>query len=126
MLRRVGACGGVQHVGRLRVVRSAARACPGAQALRRQGEGPAHPPWPRVPPAPPHTGVDTSEPALELARANARLNGLGDEGRLRFVRAECDAFMRQQAAEGITYDHVVLDPPKLAPNRKSLPRARAK
>eukprot|EP00983_Pelagomonas_calceolata_P019785 624630-Pelagomonas_calceolata.AAC.2 len=45
---------------------------------------------------------------------------------VRFVRADVDAFMREEVASGRTYDVVVLDPPKLAPNKKGLPRARSK
>uniref|UniRef100_A0A7S3QZ82 S-adenosylmethionine-dependent methyltransferase domain-containing protein n=1 Tax=Dunaliella tertiolecta TaxID=3047 RepID=A0A7S3QZ82_DUNTE len=71
------------------------------------------------------SGVDTSAPALEMAQQNARLNNLSEE-QVRFVRADVDAFMREEVASGRTYDVVVLDPPKLAPNKKGLPRARSK
>ena len=40
-----------------------------------------------------HAGVDSSEAALELARANAALNGV--DGVCRFQRADVAAFMRQ-------------------------------
>jgi 23S rRNA G2069 N7-methylase RlmK/C1962 C5-methylase RlmI len=43
-----------------------------------------------------------------------------------FVRADVDEFMKEAAAEGRSYDVVVLDPPKLAPNKKGLQRARNK
>ncbi|KAF5833136.1 S-adenosyl-L-methionine-dependent methyltransferase [Dunaliella salina] len=70
-------------------------------------------------------GVDTSAPALEMAQQNARLNGLNEE-RVQFVRADVDTFMREEVASGRTYDVLILDPPKLAPNKKGLPRARSK
>lgn len=56
-------------------------------------------------------GVDVSEPALALARENARLNGLDN---MSFLQADVfdqlDAFVEQQERFGL----VVLDPPKFA------------
>lgn len=63
-------------------------------------------------------GVDSSEAALELARANAQRNGVADV--CQFVRADVAEFMRAAAPQA--WDIVVLDPPKLAPSRKVLPR----
>ena len=62
-------------------------------------------------------GVDSSEAALELARANAQRNGVADV--CRFVRADVAEFMRAAAPQA--WDLVVLDPPKLAPSRKVPP-----
>jgi 23S rRNA G2069 N7-methylase RlmK/C1962 C5-methylase RlmI len=45
---------------------------------------------------------------------------------VRFVRGDVDAFMREDREAGWKYDIVVLDPPKLAPNKKGLARARVK
>ena len=59
-------------------------------------------------------GVDSSEAALELARANAQRNGVADV--CQFVRADVAEFMRAAAPQA--WDIVVLDPPKLAPSRK--------
>ena len=70
-------------------------------------------------------GVDSSAAALELARANAELNGV-PESLCSFTRADVAPFMREAAAAGMLWDLIVLDPPKLAPNRKTLPRAAAK
>eukprot|EP00887_Chlorella_sp_A99_P007358 scaffold2.g7358.t1 len=53
------------------------------------------------------TGVDSSAAALALARRNAELNGVQERA----------------AAEGRQWDLLVLDPPKLAPSHKALPRA---
>eukprot|EP00775_Hariotina_reticulata_P013620 gene13620-13746_t len=58
------------------------------------------------------TGVDSSPAAVELAAANAKLNGLTDS-----------TFLRAAIEGGEAFDIVVLDPPKLAPNRQSLGRA---
>jgi 23S rRNA G2069 N7-methylase RlmK/C1962 C5-methylase RlmI len=66
-------------------------------------------------------GVDSSAPALALAARNAALNGVAD--RADFERADVAAFMRAAAAEGREWDLVVLDPPKLAPNKKALAAA---
>lgn len=68
------------------------------------------------------TGVDSSAEAVALATANAALNGC-DANRIRFVKADCEEYMRAAAARGETFDLVVLDPPKLAPSRKTLDRA---
>ncbi|EFJ46677.1 hypothetical protein VOLCADRAFT_81786 [Volvox carteri f. nagariensis] len=69
-------------------------------------------------------GVDSSEPAVKLATANAELNGLSATAS--FVRADISDFMKAAVAQGQQYDVVVLDPPKLAPDRSALARARIK
>ena len=56
-------------------------------------------------------GVDSSEPALELARANARLNGLEN---VTFVAADVFDQLDALAAAGERFGVVVLDPPKFA------------
>ncbi len=65
-------------------------------------------------------GVDVSEPALELARANADRNGLSN---LTFVRD--DVFDRLDAlvAAGERFGMVVLDPPKFARARHAVEEA---
>lgn len=67
------------------------------------------------------TGVDSSAGALELAQRNAELNGVQD--RCTFERADASKYMAAALQAGQQWDVVVLDPPKLAPNRKALPRA---
>ncbi|KAG0563483.1 hypothetical protein KC19_8G034700 [Ceratodon purpureus] len=70
-----------------------------------------------------HTiGVDSSAPALELAKANASLNQI-DANSINFVKADVGEYMKSALSEGKLWDIVVLDPPKLAPNRKVLQRA---
>lgn len=66
-------------------------------------------------------GVDSSEPALALAAANAELNGVADKCQYRRgdVRAELELMVEQ----GTTFDVVVLDPPRMARTRGGLERA---
>ncbi len=69
--------------------------------------------------------MDSSAPALALAESNAQLNGW-QQSQCRFLKDDVVKYMQQQIVEGRQWDLVVLDPPKLAPNRKSLNRALAK
>lgn len=68
------------------------------------------------------SGVDSSGPALELARANAELNGISPQ-LCSFRQEDIMDVMKAELAAGRRYDVIILDPPKLAPNRKSLQRA---
>jgi 23S rRNA (cytosine1962-C5)-methyltransferase len=65
-------------------------------------------------------GIDASEPALELARENARRNGLGS---VAFERGDVfdhlDVLARRQERFGM----VVLDPPKFARSRNAIDEA---
>jgi 23S rRNA (cytosine1962-C5)-methyltransferase len=56
-------------------------------------------------------GVDASEPALELARANARANELDS---VTFTRADVFAHLARLVEAGERFGLVVLDPPKFA------------
>ncbi|XP_057986107.1 uncharacterized protein LOC110654093 isoform X2 [Hevea brasiliensis] len=67
-------------------------------------------------------GVDTSLPALELARENIILNHL-DPGKISFLREDATEFMKAALARNEYWDLVILDPPKLAPRRKVLQSA---
>ncbi|MBY0231566.1 MAG: class I SAM-dependent rRNA methyltransferase, partial [Gemmataceae bacterium] len=60
-------------------------------------------------------GVDSSEPALALARANAERNGLAE--RSSFVRADVFNDLEERAGNGERFGVVVLDPPKMARSR---------
>ena len=88
-------------------------------------------------------GVDSSPAAVDLAKRNARLNGfevadLNEDASTAvessasfaaFEQADIAAFMfklREESKEEEKFDLIVLDPPKLAPNRKSLERATMK
>ena len=70
-------------------------------------------------------GVDSSAPALALAERNAQLNGW-QQSQYHFLKDDVVKYMQHQIVEGKQWDLVVLDPPKLAPSRKSLNRALAK
>jgi 23S rRNA (cytosine1962-C5)-methyltransferase len=65
--------------------------------------------------------VDSSGPALDAARANARLNGLDN---ITFTRARAFDLLRERSDAGEHYDAVILDPPAFAKTRRDLPRAR--
>ena len=62
--------------------------------------------------------VDSSAPALELARGGAAEMGCADK----FETRKGDAFvvLEQLAEEGKTFDVVICDPPAFAPNKQSL------
>jgi 23S rRNA (cytosine1962-C5)-methyltransferase len=65
-------------------------------------------------------GVDSSEPALELARANARLNGLEN---VSFVAADVFDHLAALAEAGERFGVVVLDPPKFARSQDAVEEA---
>lgn len=65
-------------------------------------------------------GLDQSEPALQLARDNARLNGLDN---LTFVRGDVFDEMDALAQRGERFGMVVLDPPKFARARHAVEEA---
>jgi len=58
--------------------------------------------------------LESSAPALEVARENLAANAL-DAARLEFAQADVFAHLRQLRDRGSTFDLVVLDPPKFAP-----------
>ena len=61
--------------------------------------------------------LDTSGPSLELARENARLNGLADE-RAAWEVADVFPELRRLREQGRSFDLIVLDPPKFAPTAR--------
>ncbi len=65
-------------------------------------------------------GLDQSEPALQLARDNARLNGLDN---LTFVRGDVFDELSALAERGERFGMVVLDPPKFARARHAVEEA---
>jgi 23S rRNA (cytosine1962-C5)-methyltransferase len=65
--------------------------------------------------------VDSSGPALDAARRNAKLNGLEN---VTFTRARAFDLLRERSDAGERYDMVILDPPAFAKTRRDLPRAR--
>lgn len=68
-------------------------------------------------------GVDSSEAALGLARENAFLNGL--EEVCRFEKGDVEEVLKDLAKSDKQGrpDFILVDPPNLAPNKKSLPKA---
>jgi 23S rRNA (cytosine1962-C5)-methyltransferase len=68
------------------------------------------------------TSIDSSAPALELARANVALNGF-DASRTTLLDADVNASLRAYQRDGKTFDAIVLDPPKFAPTIKHAERA---
>lgn len=65
-------------------------------------------------------GLDQSEPALNLARANAELNGLQN---VRFERAIVAEALADRVQRGDLYGMIILDPPKFARQREGIPEA---
>ncbi len=64
--------------------------------------------------------VDVSASALDLARINMERNGLTG---VEFVRADVFAHLDRRVKEGRRYAMVILDPPKFARSRSSIPEA---
>lgn len=62
------------------------------------------------------TCVDSSEPALRLARENAVLNRVQDK--MQFVHSDVFDFLKQARQENRLYDIIVLDPPALIKRKK--------
>jgi 23S rRNA (cytosine1962-C5)-methyltransferase len=65
-------------------------------------------------------GVDVSEPALTLARDNARLNSLTN---LTFVREDVFTCLEKLHESGERFGLVILDPPKFARTRNAVEEA---
>ncbi|HSW45981.1 MAG TPA: class I SAM-dependent rRNA methyltransferase [Phycisphaerae bacterium] len=57
--------------------------------------------------------VDLDEDAIELAKANAKLN----QARVSLAHADAFSYLRQMQTNGRLFDAVVLDPPKFVPTR---------
>ncbi|RXH98614.1 hypothetical protein DVH24_010939 [Malus domestica] len=61
-------------------------------------------------------GIDSSLPAIELAKENV-LNNM-DPGRITFLKEDASEFMKGALSRNESWDIVILDPPKLAPRKK--------
>ena len=68
------------------------------------------------------TSIDSSAPALERAVSNVALNGF-DAARTTLIDADVNASLRQFLKDGVTFDAIVLDPPKFAPTAYHAERA---
>ena len=66
--------------------------------------------------------IDSSAPALALARRNLALNGI-EANRAEWLEADVFGALRKLRTEGRQFDFVVLDPPKFAPTPKDAERA---
>jgi 23S rRNA (cytosine1962-C5)-methyltransferase len=65
--------------------------------------------------------VDSSEPALALARANAELNQVS--AAMQFEKSDAFEALERLAAAGETFDTVILDPPKMTRHRAGIAKA---
>ena len=68
------------------------------------------------------THVDTSAGALALAQKNTDLNQLDSE-KSRFVEADVFAQLRKYRSEQVSFDMIILDPPKFVENKQQLNHA---
>ncbi len=66
--------------------------------------------------------IDSSEPAMLLARDHARKNKL-ESTQSKWIVSDVFQYLRQAKAAGELFDLIILDPPKFAPNASSLDRA---
>ena len=66
--------------------------------------------------------VDSSGPALELARRNVQTNAF-DASAAEWIEADVFRYLRDARAHGRSFDLIVLDPPKFAPTEKHAPAA---
>lgn len=69
------------------------------------------------------TAVDVSATAVEMARSNAELNGLG--GNMDFVQSDVFDFLKARIeAHDRSADYIILDPPAFTKSRKTVGNAR--
>ena len=68
------------------------------------------------------TSIDSSGPALERAKAHVALNGF-DASRTTFMDADVNGSLRAFIDSGVTFDAIILDPPKFAPTAAHAERA---
>ena len=66
-------------------------------------------------------GIDVSEPALKLARANAELNDVSSA--IRFEQGKAFDALERLGGAGEQFDAVVLDPPKMTRHRSGFQKA---
>ena len=66
--------------------------------------------------------VDAAEPALALAKKNARLNSLPEE-RFTYIKADVFQMLRTFRDSRKSFDVIVLDPPKFAETQSQLEKA---
>lgn len=64
--------------------------------------------------------------AIDAARTNLSLNPELDSDKATFVEFDAVEYLQKSVEEGSSYDLIILDPPKFAPNAKSLLKATQK
>ena len=67
------------------------------------------------------TAVDVSVSAIDMAKENARLNGIED--RMDFIVADVFDLLPKLEEEGSPYDFIILDPPAFTKSRKTVSNA---
>jgi 23S rRNA (cytosine1962-C5)-methyltransferase len=70
--------------------------------------------------------VDSSADAISSAILNLSLNPGLDSSKANFYKADAIDYMKECLSRGDEFDLIVLDPPKMAPNAKSLNNATKK
>lgn len=68
------------------------------------------------------TFLDESESALTIARRNLALNKI-DSAKAEFIAGDAFSVLREFRDRGRQFDFIILDPPKFAPTKATLPRA---
>ncbi|MGL5007023.1 MAG: class I SAM-dependent methyltransferase [Plesiomonas sp.] len=63
--------------------------------------------------------VDISQPALDIARQNAELNGF-DMSKAEFIRADVFKLLREYRDRSEKFDVIIMDPPKFVENKSQL------
>ncbi|PML77298.1 class I SAM-dependent methyltransferase [Enterovibrio norvegicus] len=63
--------------------------------------------------------VDVSQPALDIAKTNAEMNGF-DVSKAKFVNADVFKLLREYREQGEKFDVVIMDPPKFAESKSQL------
>ena len=66
--------------------------------------------------------VDSSQPALDLAKENAELNGVAD--RFQFVKGDAFKVLKRMQQEGEKFDSIVIDPPAFAKSKTVVEQAK--
>ncbi len=65
-------------------------------------------------------GIDIDPAVLDIARGNAKLNGLHGKGMPRFVQADIFPWLRDAQTNGERFDVVILDPAKMTRDREQV------
>ena len=65
-------------------------------------------------------GIDIDPAVLDIARGNAKLNGLQGKAMPRFIQADIFPWLRDAQANGERFDVVILDPAKMTRDREQV------